>query len=154
MVSRLQAEYCYCFVAQSDPTHRVSCSVMYGSLWPHDCSLLVSICPWDFLGRNTGVGCHCLLQGIFLTQILNLHWTCIASVFFTAESPGKSISEAYLYNHCCLTANHCEIHEGCTHLLRVLSPKTLPTWTVRDSERIKWKKAENSRSSTKLETGQ
>ena len=26
------------------------------------------VCPWDFLGKNTGVGCHFLLQGIFLTQ--------------------------------------------------------------------------------------
>ena len=26
------------------------------------------ICPWNSLGKNTGVGCHCLLQGIFLTQ--------------------------------------------------------------------------------------
>ena len=25
-------------------------------------------CPWDAPGRNTGVGCHSLLQGIFLTQ--------------------------------------------------------------------------------------
>ena len=24
--------------------------------------------PWNFLGKNTGVGCHFLLQGIFLTQ--------------------------------------------------------------------------------------
>ena len=22
-------------------------------------------CPWDFPGKNTGVGCHFLLQGIF-----------------------------------------------------------------------------------------
>ena len=26
------------------------------------------LCPWDFPGKNTGVGCHFLLQGIFLTQ--------------------------------------------------------------------------------------
>ena len=34
-------------------------------------------CPWDFLGKNTGVGCHFLLQGIFSTQESNLsllHW--------------------------------------------------------------------------------
>ena len=34
-------------------------------------------CPWDFPGKNTGVGCHFLLQGIFPTQGLNphfLHW--------------------------------------------------------------------------------
>ena len=26
------------------------------------------LCPWEFLGRSTRVGCHFLLQGIFLTQ--------------------------------------------------------------------------------------
>ena len=29
-------------------------------------------CPWDFPGKNTGVGCHSFLQGIFLTQGFNL----------------------------------------------------------------------------------
>ena len=28
--------------------------------------------PWDFPGKNTGVGCHFLLQGIFPTQGSNL----------------------------------------------------------------------------------
>ena len=27
--------------------------------------------PWDFPGKNSGVGCHFLLQGIFPTQGLN-----------------------------------------------------------------------------------
>ena len=30
------------------------------------------LCPWDFPGKNTGVGCHSLLQGIFLAQGSNL----------------------------------------------------------------------------------
>ena len=29
--------------------------------------------PWDSPGENAGVGCHFLLQGIFLTQGLNPH---------------------------------------------------------------------------------
>ena len=29
------------------------------------------LCPWDSPGKNTGVGCHFLLQGIFPTQELN-----------------------------------------------------------------------------------
>ena len=29
------------------------------------------LCPWDFPGKNTWVGCHSLLQGIFPTQGLN-----------------------------------------------------------------------------------
>ena len=34
-------------------------------------------CPWDSPGKNTGVGCHFLLQGIFPTQgsdLRLLHW--------------------------------------------------------------------------------
>ena len=31
------------------------------------------VCPWNSLGKNTGVGGHSLLQGIFLTQELNPH---------------------------------------------------------------------------------
>ena len=31
------------------------------------------LCPWNFPGKNTGVGCHFLLQGIFLTQGSNPH---------------------------------------------------------------------------------
>ena len=31
----------------------------------------LSLHPWDFSGRSTGMGCHFLLQGIFLTQRLN-----------------------------------------------------------------------------------
>ena len=29
------------------------------------------LCPWDFPGKDTGVGCHFLLRRIFLTQGLN-----------------------------------------------------------------------------------
>ena len=31
------------------------------------------LCPWDSPGKNTGVGCHGLLQGIFPTQGWNPH---------------------------------------------------------------------------------
>jgi len=27
----------------------------------------VALCAWDSLGKNTGIGCHALLQRIFLT---------------------------------------------------------------------------------------
>ena len=48
-------------------------------------------CPRDFPGKNTGVGCHFLLQGIFPIQRLNpiLHMLCSTSRFFTAEPLGK-----------------------------------------------------------------
>ena len=34
--------------------------------WIVACTKL--LCPWDFQGKSTGVGCHFLLQGIFPTQ--------------------------------------------------------------------------------------
>ena len=51
-----------CLVAQS-----------YSTLWdPVDCSPPDSSVHWILLGKNTGVGCHFLLQGIFQTQGSNL----------------------------------------------------------------------------------
>ena len=35
---------------------------------PIDCTPLGSFCPWNIPGKTTGVGCHILLRGIFLTQ--------------------------------------------------------------------------------------
>ena len=50
----------------------ISLSVMSDPLWPHGLGLPRLFCPWDFLGKNTGVGSHFLLQEIFLTQGWNL----------------------------------------------------------------------------------
>ena len=55
-------------------------SVVSDSLWPHGLQPTRLLCPCDSPGKNTGVGCHALLQGIFPTQGLNtcllhlLHW--------------------------------------------------------------------------------
>ena len=48
------------------------CSAMSDSLQP--CGLLPTrlLCPWDSPGKNTRVGCHSILQGIFPTQGSNL----------------------------------------------------------------------------------
>ena len=54
---------CFCLVAKS-------CLTL---LWRHGLKPIRLLCPWDFPGKNTRVGCHFLLQGIFPTQVLNLH---------------------------------------------------------------------------------
>ena len=59
------------------------CSIVSNSLWPHGLQPARLLCPWDSPGKNTGVGCHALLQGNFPTQGSNpgllhcrwiLHW--------------------------------------------------------------------------------
>ena len=42
-----------------------------------DCSPPGSSVHGNSPGKNTGVGCHALLQGIFLTQGLNLSLLCL-----------------------------------------------------------------------------
>ena len=55
-------------------------SVMFNLLRPHGLWPARLLCPWDSPGKNTGVGCHALLQGIFPTQgsdlplLRPLHW--------------------------------------------------------------------------------
>ena len=39
-----------------------SCSVMSDSYRPHGLQPTRLLHPWDFPGKSTGVGCHCLLQ--------------------------------------------------------------------------------------------
>ena len=53
------------------------CSVVPDSFRPHGLQLTRLLCPWDFPGKNTGVGCHFLLQGIFPTQGSNLRLRCL-----------------------------------------------------------------------------
>ena len=55
----------------------VSCSVTsdFMTAWTVQPARL--LCPWDFPGKDTRVGCQLLFQGIFLTQGSNphlLHW--------------------------------------------------------------------------------
>ena len=59
------------FVAMSS----LSCVRLF--LRPHGLQPTRLLYPWDFPGKNTGVGWHFFLQGIFLTQGLNCclqHW--------------------------------------------------------------------------------
>ena len=46
------------------------------------------LCPWDFPGKNTGVGGHFLPQGI-LPPKDQTHILRTAGEFFTTEPPGE-----------------------------------------------------------------
>ena len=41
---------------------------------------LQASCPWNSPDKNTGVGCHALLQGLFLTQGSHLHPLCLTAL--------------------------------------------------------------------------
>ena len=64
---------------------------MSDSLQPYGLEPARLLCPWDSPGKNTGVGCHALLQGIFLTQGSNLLMSpALAGGFFTTSATWKA----------------------------------------------------------------
>jgi len=64
-----------------------------------DCSPPGSSVHGDSPGKNTGVGCHALLQGIFPTQGWNPGLLHCSWIFLPAELPGKPIKCLILANH-------------------------------------------------------
>ena len=56
-----------------------ACSVVFNALWFYKLSPSGLLCPWNFPGKNTGVGTSrvYLLQGIFLTQGSNTRLLCL-----------------------------------------------------------------------------
>ena len=68
--------HCYkleiCFAIMIDV--KKSCPTLS---WPHGPWSARLPRPWTFPGKNTGVGCHFLLQRIFSTQGLNLSLQCL-----------------------------------------------------------------------------
>ena len=76
----------YSLVRTNMPAQSISRVWLFGD--PMDCIPTRLLRPWDSPGKNTGVGCHFLFQGIFLIQGLNpclLHW----QVDSLTELPGK-----------------------------------------------------------------
>ena len=57
-------------------------SVLSNSLRPHGLEPTRVLCPWDFPGKNTGAGCHFLLQGIFPIQGSNLGLLCCEQTLY------------------------------------------------------------------------
>ena len=52
-------------------TGKLSHSVMSDSLQPRGLYPSRLLHPWDSPGKNTGVGCHFLLQGRILERVVN-----------------------------------------------------------------------------------
>ena len=96
----------FCFSPAAFPFHWcwavLSCSVTSNSLRPHGLQPARLLRPWDSPGRNTGVGCHALLQGIFPTQGSNpglLHWRWILYCLSHQGNPSLQLGASKVCPH-------------------------------------------------------
>ena len=76
---------------------------------PMDCRLL---CPWNSPGTNTGVDCHFLPQGIFLTQG-STESPALAGGFLTSEPPGKLLLMNFYLAPCVFVSRNKAAILGC-----------------------------------------
>ena len=70
-----------------------TCVWLFVTVWTVATSLP---CPWNFPGKNTGVGCHPFFQGICLTQGLNVHLLCLLH-WQEGSLPLASPGEPYMH---------------------------------------------------------
>ena len=80
------------------------CSVVSDFLWPHGLYSTMFLFSWDSPGKNTGVGCHFLLQGILPTQgssprLLHLlHWQADSLLSHHLGIPQLSLLGSFNYS--------------------------------------------------------
>ena len=83
-------------------------------------------CPWDSPGKNTGVGCHALLQGIFPTEGLNpTHTHTHTTHAYTPHTHTTNIPHTY-HKHTHTADMH--THITCTYTTHI--PQTYYTHTT------------------------
>ena len=79
--------------------------VLSDSLRPYGLQPVRLLCPWNSPGKNTGVGCHALLQGIFPTLGLNpslfclLHWQACSLPLMPPGMPPTPLLALLNINH-------------------------------------------------------
>ena len=77
------------WIKKADDPVCVKLTELYPTLWgTMDCSLSGS-CPQNSPGMNTGVGCHSLLQEIFLTQGSNLDLRHCREILYPLSHQGS-----------------------------------------------------------------
>ena len=59
------------------------------TLRPYELQPARLLCPWDSPGKNTGLGSHSLLQGIFPTQGLNLGLLHCRQILYHLSHQGR-----------------------------------------------------------------
>ena len=78
-----------CWVASISKGESVSYLVGSDPLQFHGLQPTRLLCPWNSPGKNTGVGSHSLLQGIFLTQGLNVGLPHCRQILYHLSNQGS-----------------------------------------------------------------
>ena len=98
-------------------------------LWTYGPIARRLLCPWEFPSKNTGVGCHFLLQGIFLTQEPNPGLQHCRQILYRPSQVGSPTCRGATKPGCCCNYEACalepESRNDCAHTPQLLKPELL-----------------------------
>ena len=130
----------------------LSCSVVSSSLQPHGLQPARLLCSWNFLGKNTRLGCHFLLQGVqficflkkksLIKKGMNVIWLycCILMTLSTTEFTNKGLFQGLPQwlngqESACQCRRHGSLSMKIPHALEQLSPYATTIEPVLQSQR-------------------
>ena len=102
------------------------------------------LCPWDSPGKNTEVGCHALLQGLFPTQGSNpclVPSPALAVRFFTTSTTWEALftsSAAIIYNNNYILQYFGHVMRRVDSLEKILMLEGLGGRRRRGRQRMRW----------------
>ena len=115
-------------------------SVISHSYWPHGLQPTRLLRPWDFPGKSSGVGCHCLLRKKCLVCVFPENWSICTHIYFLLSSILFSI---FLFPHPCgsvyifvwhdlVTKQQCTYTQRYTYVCvsHSVVPNSSISWTV------------------------
>ena len=91
-----------------------------------DCGLAKLLCPWNFPDKNTGVGSHSLLQGIFPTQGSNPGLLHCRQTLYHVKPPRLTHFNIAMHNALGVTSR---FHKAPTSYLACFTSKA--TWVIK-----------------------
>ena len=115
----------YIYFWSAGDSHSVSDSLRPSGLKPTR-----HLCPWTFSSKNTGVGCHALLKGLFHTQQLNpglLHCKYILYHLSHQGSPVSNFKSVQIY---ILQKPHKQTRRLSRNIQNISMTRNIRTFTV------------------------
>ena len=127
-------------------------SVVSDSLRPYGLLLPRLLCPWDSPSKDTGVGCHALLRGIFPTQGSNPGLLHCGQIHYCLSHQGSHLY-TLLKMHIRTESESCSVMSNSLHNPMDCSPTGPSVHGILQARILEWVVIPFSRGSFKCKDG-
>ena len=125
-----------------------SCSVVSDSSRPHGLQPTSLLRPWDFLGKSTGVGCHCLLRhlvNVNLCKCKPLWYKTLTQEKQLESIPHEKAQKGTRISFCHFSSFRSFAKQSCCLKTYSFKPPWFAWWSITSVAPIFWKLLESSK---------